>query len=296
MATLHESLVVLTQLMSPMVPFITEEVWQVLVRPVDADASSSVHLTNFPVADRNQIDATLSAQVALTKRIVELGRAARAESGVKIRQPLQRALISAKGWAALPVAMKEQIAEELNVIDLEDIASADGELVDISIKANFRTLGTKFGGAVQDIAKAISAQNPSELVTTLRSNSSTQVSEWEITLDDLVVTETPKSGWNVASHDGESVALDLALSPALISAGLVREVIRFIQDARKTNGFEISDRISISYNANEDVIAAIVADLPHIQGEVLATQMSTDNELDLGDNELGLTVKLVKQP
>jgi isoleucyl-tRNA synthetase len=100
----------------------------------------------------------------------------------------------------------------------------------------------------------------------------------------------------VASHDGESVALDLALSPALISAGLVREVIRFIQDARKTNGFEISDRISISYNANEDVIAAIVADLPHIQGEVLATQMSTDNELDLGDNELGLTVKLVKQP
>jgi isoleucyl-tRNA synthetase len=235
------------------------------------------------------------AQVALTKRIVELGRAARAESGVKIRQPLQRALISAKGWAALPVAMKEQIAEELNVIDLEDIASADGELVDISIKANFRTLGTKFGGAVQDIAKAISAQNPTELVTTLRSSSSAKVSEWEITLDDLVVTETPKTGWNVASHDGESVALDLALSPALISAGLVREAIRFIQDARKTNGFDISDRVNISYNANSDVLAAIAADVSHIQGEVLATQMLVDNELALGENELGLTVKLVKQ-
>ena len=295
LATLHESLVVLTQLMSPMVPFITEEVWQVLVRPVDADATSSVHLTNFPVADLSQIDETLSAQVALTKRIVELGRAARAESGVKIRQPLQRALISAKGWAALPVAMKEQIAEELNVIDLEDIASADGELVDISIKANFRTLGTKFGGAVQEIAKAISAQNPTELVTNLRSNSSTKVSQWEITLDDLVVTETPKIGWNVASHDGESVALDLALSPALISAGLVREVIRFIQDARKTNGFEISDRIKVSYNANSEVIAAIQEDLSHIQGEVLATEMQADGALDLGSNELGLTVKLVKQ-
>jgi isoleucyl-tRNA synthetase len=278
-----------------MVPFITEEVWQVLVRPVDANASNSVHLTSFPVADRSQIDVTLSAQVALTKRIVELGRAARAESGVKIRQPLQRALISAKGWAALPVAMKEQIAEELNVIDLEDIASADGELVDISIKANFRTLGTKFGGAVQDIAKAISTQNPSELVATLRSNSSTKVSQWEITLDDLVVTETPKSGWNVASHDGESVALDLALSPALICAGLVREAIRFIQDARKTNGFDISDRVNISYNANDDVLAAIAADLSHIQGEVLATQLQADNALTLGDNELGLTVKLVKQ-
>jgi isoleucyl-tRNA synthetase len=131
-------------------------------------------------------------------------------------------------------------------------------------------------------------------VTTLRSNSSTQVSEWEITLDDLVVTETPKSGWNVASHDGESVALDLALSPALISAGLVREVIRFIQDARKTNGFDISDRVNISYNANDDVLAAIEADLSHIQGEVLATQMRDENTLTLGDNELGLTVKLVK--
>ena len=295
MATLHESLVVLTQLMSPMVPFITEEVWQVLVRPVDANAASSVHLTNFPIANRSQIDAALSAQVALTKRIVELGRAARAESGVKIRQPLQRALISAKGWAALPVAMKEQIAEELNVIDLEDIASADGELVDISIKANFRTLGTKFGGAVQEIAKAISAQNPTELVMALRSRDSAKVGEWEINLDDLVVTETPKSGWNVASHDGESVALDLALSPALISAGLVREVVRFIQDARKTNGFEISDRINISYNANADVMAAIAADLLHIQGEVLATQMQVDSALSIGDNELGLTVKLIKQ-
>jgi isoleucyl-tRNA synthetase len=85
------------------------------------------------------------------------------------------------------------------------------------------------------------------------------------------------------------------LSPALISAGLVREVIRFIQDARKTNGFDISDRINVTYNANDHVIAAIAADLSHIQGEVLATQMQADNSLELSENELGLTVKLVKQ-
>jgi len=204
-------------------------------------------------------------------------------------------LISAKGWAALPQAMKEQIAEELNVLDLEDIASADGELVDISIKANFRTLGTKFGGAVQEIAKAISTQSPAELVASLRSNATAQVGQWEINLDDLVVTETPKSGWNVASHDGESVALDLALSPSLIAAGLVREVIRFIQDARKTSGFDISDRIHLTYNANSDVMAAVAADLAHIQSEVLATQMQADSELALSENELGLTVALVKQ-
>jgi len=89
------------------------------------------------------------------------------------------------------------------------------------------------------------------------------------------------------------VALDLALSPALISAGLVREVIRFIQDARKTNGFDISDRINVSYNANSDVIAAIAGDLAHIQSEVLAIQMQSDDALELSDNELGLTVNLV---
>ena len=292
LATLHEALVVLTQLAAPMVPFITEEVWQLLVRPVDQGAASSVHLTDFPIAKISEIDEELSAQVALTKRIVELGRAARAESAVKIRQPLQRALISAKGWASLPAEMKQQIADELNVVDLEDIASADGDLVDISIKANFRTLGTKFGGAVQEIAKAIAAETASELVKQLRAKSTVKVAQWDICLDDLVVTETPKSGWNVASHDGESVALDLALSPALISAGLVREVIRFIQDARKTSGFDISDRIIVAYNANDDVLAAITGDAERIANEVLAIQMGADQTIDLGDNEFGLQLRL----
>ena len=98
----------------------------------------------------------------------------------------------------------------------------------------------------------------------------------------------------MASHDGESVALDLALSPALIAAGLVREVIRFIQDARKTSGFDISDRINVSYNANVDVMSAIAGDLSHIQSEVLATEMQLDGSLQLADNELGLSVNLVK--
>jgi isoleucyl-tRNA synthetase len=292
LSTLHEALVTLTKLASPMIPFITEEVWQLLVRQVDPTVPTSVHLTDFPVANLSEIEEKLSAEVALTKRIVELGRAARAESGVKIRQPLQRALISAKGWASLPIQMKEQIADELNVINLEDIANADGELVDISVKANFRTLGTKFGGAVQEIAKAITTRVPVELVQDLRANGSTKVGGWEITLDDLVITETPKSGWNVASHDGESVALDLTLNPDLIAAGLVREVIRFIQDARKTSGFDISDRINVSYNANENVLNAIEGDLQRIATEVLAVSMRQNETIELGENEFGLKLLL----
>ena len=294
LGTLHECLVTLTQLLAPLVPFITEQVWQELVRPTDAGAVESVHLSNWPVAHLAAIDTQLGEQVALTRRIVELGRATRAESGIKIRQPLGRALIAASGWAALPDAMREQIADELNVQSLEDIANADGDLVDISVKANFKSLGAKFGGAVQEIAKAIAASDATSLVKTLRASGTTSVGTWEIALDDLVVTEVPKSGWSVSSHDGESVALDLELTPALIAAGNVREVIRFIQERRKSDGFDISDRISVVWNGSDDIAAAIEADQQHIADEVLAISMVRDTGLTVTDNEVGVEVVLAK--
>ena len=294
LATLHECLTTLTQLLAPMVPFISEHVWQELVRPVDSGVATSVHLTDFPVANPADIDTKLSAQVALTRRIVELGRAARAESGIKIRQPLQRALIAASGWAALPTDMREQIADELNVADLADIADADGDLVDISIKANFRTLGAKFGGEVQNIAKAISATDATTLVKTLRTQGKAEVGTWSIELDDLVITEVPRTGWMVASHEGESVALDLALTPELIAAGNVREVIRFIQEARKTSGFDISDRIRVMWNAPAEITTAIESAQEHISAEVLATEFIRDSNLPALEGELGFNATLVK--
>jgi isoleucyl-tRNA synthetase len=294
LATLHECLVTLTQLLSPMVPFITEHVWQELVKVANPAAANSVHLTDFPVADKSLINLELNAQVAMTRRVVELGRSARAESAIKIRQPLQRALISANGWSTLPSDMKDQIADELNVIDLADIAEADGDLVDISVKANFKSLGAKFGKEVQDIAKAIAAIDATTLVKELRKSGSAQVATWEIDLADLVITEVPKSGWMVASHDGESVALDLELTPALVEAGNVREVIRFIQERRKSDGFEIADRIKVRWNAEASVVAAIEAAKKHISDEVLALEFAHDANLANGENELGIEVVLVK--
>ena len=294
MATLHECLVTLTQLMAPMVPFITEQVWQELVRPTNSEAAPSVHLTDFPVADSSAIHHELSQQVALTRRIVELGRASRAESGIKIRQPLGRALIAASGWAALPPQMREQIADELNVITLEDIASADGDLVDISIKANFKTLGAKFGGAVQDIAKAIASSDATALVKSLRASGVITLDTWEIALEDLVITEVPKSGWMVASHDGESVALDLELTPTLILAGHAREVIRFIQERRKSDGFEISDRINVAWNATAEIADAIKGHTSHIQDEILALSMVQERTMSIDSSEFGLAVVLTK--
>ena len=294
LGTLHECLVTLTQLLAPMVPFITEHVWQELVKVADPKAADSVHLTNFPIADTSLINLELNSQVAMTRRVVELGRAARAESAIKIRQPLQRALISANGWSKLPKDMKDQISDELNVIDLADIADADGDLVNISIKANFKSLGAKYGKEVQDISKAIAATDATALVKTLRASGATKVSTWDIDLDDLVVTEVPKSGWMVASHEGESVALDLALSQALIDAGNVREVIRFIQERRKSDGFEISDRIKVRWNTDPAIVAAISSAASHISDEVLALEFTHDPSIPAEDNDLAISAILEK--
>ena len=294
LGTLHECLVSLTQLLAPMVPFITEHVWQELVKAADPKVADSVHLTNFPVADASLINLELNSQVAMTRRVVELGRAARAESAIKIRQPLQRALISANGWSKLPKDMKDQIADELNVIDLADIADADGDLVNISIKANFKSLGAKYGKEVQDIAKAIATADATALVKTLRASGTTKVATWNIDLDDLVITEVPKSGWMVASHEGESVALDLALSQELIDAGNVREVIRFIQERRKSDGFEISDRIKVRWNTDAAIVSAISSAATHISDEVLALEFTHDPSLAPEDNELAISAVLEK--
>jgi isoleucyl-tRNA synthetase len=294
LATLHECLEKLTQLLAPMVPFIAEQTWQELIRVANPDAPISVHLTDFPVADAALFNPALNKQVAMTRRVVELGRSARAESGVKIRQPLQRALISAAGWSTLPSEMKEQISDELNVIDLADIADADGDLVDVSIKANFKSLGAKYGKSVQDVAKLIAAADAVSLVKTLRANATTILGDYEIALDDLVVTEVPKSGWMVASHDGESVALDLELTPALIAAGNIREVIRAIQERRKSDGFDISDRITVIWNSDAESVATIESGISHISEEVLATSMQRDTSMPVSDLELGLVFKLSK--
>lgn len=294
LATLHECLTTVTQLLAPMVPFIAEHTWQVLVRPADSAAVTSVHLTDFPVADTSLINAALNEQVAMTRRVVELGRSARAESAIKIRQPLQRALISAQGWASLPEDMKAQISDELNVIELEDIANADGDLVDISIKANFKSLGAKYGKAVQDVAKLVAAADATTLVKGLRATGQATLGEFAIDIDDLVVTEVPKSGWMVASHDGESVALDLALSPELIASGNVREVIRLIQERRKSDGFEISDRIFVRWNAPAELADVIAANAAHISDEVLALSFEFDAAVSAGDNELSVGVTLAK--
>ncbi len=273
LATLHECLRVLTLLLAPVVPFVTERVWQDLVRPVaEPDQPASVHLADWPAADPSLVDEALSGQVALVRRVVELGRSARSASKVRNRQPLGRALVAAPGWPDLPAALRQEVAEELNVLGFGELA---GELVDRSAKGNFRALGTRFGRATPTVAAAVAAADPEGLAASLRATGTATVvvdgAGVEVTAEEVLLTETPRQGWAVASDGGETVALDLEVTPALRRAGLAREAVRLVQEARKTSGLRVTDRITLRWEASGELADALREHAGLVAGEVLAT-------------------------
>ena len=293
LSTLHECLRHLTLLMAPFTPFITEQVWGALFAD---SAQDSVHLASWPQVDVSGVDRELMAQMALVRRLVDLGRQARAESKVKTRQPLGRAMVSAQGWQALPADLRALVSVELNVVALEPLA---GDLVDVSAKANFRALGKRFGKGVQAVAKAVAEADARQLAAGLRDGTATVEVDGEqvaLTAEEVVVTETPRTGWAVASGAGETVALDLEITPELRRAGLVREAVRLVQDARKTSGLEVSDRIELWWAAEGDLALALQEGSGRLADEVLAVSVVEGGpNADLkehADAELGLRLWL----
>jgi isoleucyl-tRNA synthetase len=272
-ATLYECLETLTRLLAPIVPFITDYVWDVLRSP---DAPESVHLAAWPAADPTLLDATLTEQMALVRRLVELGRAARASSGVRTRQPLGRALVGAAGSPALPAELTAQIADELNVGRLDQLASIGGDLVEYEVKPNFRELGRRYRKDTPKVAAAIEAGDAAHLVASLRADGRATVEtpdlgELAIDADCVIVTERPRSGWAVESAGGATLALDLTVTPELRRAGIAREVIRMVQEARKADGLEVIHRIELWWRSDDaDVAGALRAHGTEVAGEVLA--------------------------
>jgi len=296
LATLHECLRQLTLLLAPFTPFITDEVWTVLY--AEAEGLDSVHLASWPESEPSLVDDELTTSVALARRLVDLGRQARAESKVKTRQPLGRAMVSAAGWDDLPAELQQLIAAELNVTSLESLSAAT-DLVDVTAKANFRTLGKRFGKQVQAVSRAVAGADAATLAAALRSGTAAvEVDGARVPLspDEVIITETPRTGWAVASGSGETVALDLEITPELRRAGLVREAVRLVQDARKRTGLAVSDRIELWCSASgpeaDQLAAALTQGTSRLAEEVLAVSVvqgpPTADLAPHSDDELGL--------
>ncbi|GHH62311.1 isoleucine--tRNA ligase [Streptosporangium violaceochromogenes] len=302
-ATLYECLETVTRLMAPVTPFVTDYVWDVLR---DADAPVSVHLAPWPSVRTDLLDDRLSERMALVRRLVELGRSARASSGVKTRQPLGRALVGARGWGALSPELRELIADELNVQRLEDLSGIEADLVSFTVKPNFRALGRRFGSQTASVASAVSAADPAELARALRSGTTVTVEAGELgpvelSAEEVIVTEQPRTGWAVETGavdtgTGETIALDLTITDELRRSGLIRDVIRLLQDTRKSTGLNISDRIDVWWSATDAELArALREEGGTVAGEVLAVSLTEGGTGDLPthhDADLGLTFQL----
>ena len=303
-ATLHECLQIVTQLMAPLAPFITERVWRDMFAPTGPGLPESVHLSDWPRQNTELVDAELSQQVKLARRLVELGRAARASAKVRTRQPLGRALVATSAHDRLSDELQREVAEELNIERLEPLSAAGADLVDHTAKGNFRALGKRFAKDTPRVAAAIADADAEALATALATEGRATVQldgePVEVLPEEVIVSERPREGWSVINEQGETVALDLEITPDLRRAGLAREVIRAIQEARKGGGFEVSDRITLSWavldrdgvGEGSDAMAQAMAEHRDlIASEVLAstvTEAESPEGLAQSDPELGL--------
>ncbi|WP_433578811.1 isoleucine--tRNA ligase [Nocardia brasiliensis] len=274
LSTLFECLEVGTRLLAPFIPFLTERVWQDVVRPGLPSAPDSVHLAEWPGADRALIDPVLAEQVRTAQTLAEAGRAARKASKVRVRQPLARAFAGLPPGTELPRELLDDVADELNVKSLQRLQSA-ATVLDIGVKANFRALGKRFGKQTQAVADVIHRADAAELVAQLRDSGSATVdfdgAPIELTAGDVLVSELPRTGWVVESQRGVTIALDTEITPELAAEGSARDVVRVVQNARREAGLAVSDRIVLTVAADAEVAQIVRQHETFIAQETLAT-------------------------
>ncbi len=272
-ATLRECLVTVARLLAPFTPFVADEVYDNLDGTLP-----SVHLADYPVAGAR--DDELEFAMATARETVRLGRAARAQAKVRTRQPLREAIVVASPRERAAIErLGELVRDELNVRRLRFVAAAD-ELGQHQVKANYRTLGPRFGRSMPHAAAAIAGLDPAHVAATLRGGSRVAISvdghDHELEAEDLIVTLAPLEGYGLERDGSHAVALELALDPELVREGLAREIVHAVQAARKAAGLEVEDRISLALGGDAELLDAARVHDDYIAGETLATQLAID--------------------
>jgi isoleucyl-tRNA synthetase len=282
-ATLHEVLSTFAQVAAPILPFITEEIYQGLVATVDPDAPRSVHHADYPIANVEAIDRDLESAMANVRTIVTLGRGLRKKHDVRVRQPLGSVTIVTRSREATRAVGEHAglIAEELNVHTVE-VHEDEAGLVDLSAKADFKVLGPRLGRDMKTVASGITDLDHTTIAALL-DGATVEVAGFPVTANDIVVVRDPREGTVVASDHHISVALDTTINEQLRIEGMARELVNRIQNARRQLDLDVSDRITVNWSSQDAAIAAAFAEHADlIAGEVLATDLV---ETDLGTLE-----------
>jgi isoleucyl-tRNA synthetase len=297
--TLYECLTTLSRLLAPFLPFVAEEMYQNLVRSVSPDSPESIHLTDYPVANPDEIDLDLSNDMAAVLEVVSAGHAARQEASVKVRQPLPAILVYTRHPEAMAaiVRLKDQVLDELNVKELAPLTDP-GEVVAYDIRPNLRLLGPKYGKRLGAIRTALAAEDPASVAQRVEAGNTIDLQLGDgdpVSLEpaEILVDLTRRAGYAAAQSANMTVVLDTALSPELLQEGLARDFVRGIQDARKQAGYKIEDTIAIAYDADPEVVRAVEAHRDFISHETLAVSMDqhesvgASDALDVGNGKVG---------
>jgi isoleucyl-tRNA synthetase len=272
-ATLRECLVTVAKLLAPLIPFVSDEIYENL------DGSEpSVHLCQYP--EPGQRDAELESQMEVARNAVELGRAARAQAGVKVRQPLREAIVVARDAERAAIERFEPLVlEELNVKRLRYVSEAD-ELGHFELRPGYRALGPRFGKLMPQVAAAIDALDPENAARILREGGTVAINiegtDHPLSAQDLQLVLRPLEGYQVERSGSHAVALDLTLDDELRREGLAREVVHAVQAARKSAGLRVEDRISLSLTGDPELLDAARAHERYVAGETLATSLRYD--------------------
>ncbi len=276
-ATLHEALATVARLLAPFTPFVADEMYGALVADHDPQAPDSVHLSDWP-EPAGRRDEALEAAMGTIMEVVSLGHSARAESRLRVRQPLDAAVVAAPPDAAAAVdGLADLVADELNVRSVRFVTDP-GDLVEVSVKPNYRTLGPRFGRRMPEVAAAVSALPGAATVRALDAGDPVSVvvagAAEPLGAEDLLREARPSQGFAVAQDGALAVGLATELTPDLRREGLAREVVHAVQNARRAAGLRVEERIRLHLDGSGPLREAIEAFRAHIAAETLAGELT----------------------
>ena len=303
--TLYTCLETVAQLSAPFAPFISDRIFTDLNAVSGRHSEVSVHLSSFPVADASLVDRDLEEKMALAQKVSSMVLALRRKVNIKVRQPLSKILIPVLD----PVvkehieAVRSLILSEVNIKELEFIEDTTG-VITKRIKPNFKTLGPRYGKQMKQISAMVAAFSQADIAQLERTDSwTTEIDgvKIEATAADFDITSEDMPGWLVTTEGKLTVAMDITLTDELRKEGLARELVNRIQNIRKDSGFEVTDKIRVTFEKNDALRAAVSAYRDYIASQVLAveileTESLTDaatQELDLDDMTVKVLVKRV---
>ena len=283
--TTYEVLIGICKIVAPISPFITEEIYQNLTD------EESVHLASFPIPDEKLIDEELENKMELVRNLISLGRNAREEAKIKVRQPISEVIIDGKNKKVLADVI-DLIKEELNVKEIV-FAENLNEYMNFSIKPNFKNAGSILGSKMPEFVKYLNSLKEEE-INNIRNNMDLEFEGTKITEDLIDIKINAKEGFNVATENNNFIILNTTLTEELLNEGLAREFVSKIQQLRKTENFDVEDRINIYIDSNKDFINQLMTNMEYIKSETLCLNFKEDKKAStkLTINEYEILVTL----